>query len=191
MKTYEEIKAELLEIADVLKKYPESIQKQVFEILTRNFLGESTTKGHGLLDVETKQPKTQEGKGQKASAKTKGPGKNKESYSILKDLNLRGNGGQSFKDFYDEKKPKTATEFNSVAVYYLTDTLKLTGITPNHIYTCYKEVKQRTPEAFVQSLRDTASKNGYIDTADINNIKIPLRGKNFVEHDLPKKKVKD
>jgi len=190
MKTYDEIKAELLEIADVLKKYPESIQGQVFEILTKNFLGEAITKGQKPADKKENLTKADSNK-TNSPAKSKPAGKNKESYSILKDLDLRGNGGQSFKDFFEEKKPKSAAEFNSVAIYYLADILKITGITPNHVYTCYKEVKQRTPEAFVQSLRDAASKHGYIDTANMNDIKIPLRGKNFVEHDLPKKKSKD
>lgn len=190
MKTYDEIKAELLEIADVLKKYPESIQSQVFEILTINFLGETTTKRQPAVAKKKNKTKS-EGDKNSSTAKSRPLGRGKESYSILKDLDLRGNGGQSFKDFFNEKKPKSATEFNSVAVYFLADILKISGITPNHVYTCYKEVKQRPPEAFVQSLRDAASKHGYIDTADMNNIKIPLRGKNFVEHDLPKKKDKD
>ena len=177
----------------MLKKYSESIQPQVFDILTKNFLGEASTREHTPADKKPNASKlsAKGGKESTTTTKSKSSGKSKESYSILKDLDLRGNGGQSFKDFFEEKKPKTATEFNSVSVYYLADTLKIAGITPNHVYTCYKEVKQRTPEAFVQSLRDTASKYGYIDTADINNIKIPLRGKNFVEHDLPKGKAKD
>jgi hypothetical protein len=191
MKTYDEIKAELLEIGDVLKKYPEAIQPQVFEILTRNFLGESINKGQQSTERKITSPKSESQNKKESTGKSKPTGKSKESYSILKELDLRGNGGQSFKDFFEEKNPKSAVEFNSVAVYYLADILKLTGITPNHIYTCYKEVKQRTPEAFVQSLRDAASKHGYIDTANMSDIKIPLRGKNFVEHDLPKKKAKD
>jgi len=191
MKTYDEIKAELLEIADVLKKYPESIQPQVFEILTKNFLGEPSQKRHESVDKEEEHRKTPKEKTGQVSAKAKGSVKNKESYSILKDLDLRVKGGQTFKDFINEKQPKSAIEFNSVAVYYLADILKLTGITTNHIYTCYKEANQRTPDAFVQSLKDTASKYGYIDTGDLNNIKVPLRGKNFVEHDLPKKKAKN
>lgn len=190
MKTYDEIKAELLEIADVLKKYPEAIQGQVFEILIGNFLGEIIAKRQPDAEKKWSEPKTESDK-KSSTTKNRPNGKSKESYSILKDLNLRGNGGQSFKEFFEEKKPKSATEFNSVAVYYLADILKIGGITPNHVYTCYKEVKQRTPEAFIQSLRDAASKHGYIDTADMNNIKIPLRGKNFVEHDLPKKKAKN
>lgn len=191
MKTYEEIKNELIAIADVLKKYPENIQPQVFDILTSHFLS-----GQKIARIEDKPlPETPSTKPkQKSSPLSKGGGKsskkNGETLSLLKDLDLRAKGKKSFIDFYEEKKPSASNEFNSVAVYYLSEILELSGITPNHIYTCYKEASQRAPVAFIQSLRDTASRNGYIDTADINNIKIPMRGKNFVEHDLPKKKTK-
>jgi len=187
MKTYEEIKAELLEIADVLKKFPESIQPQAFEILTKHFLGYSATFPSTNVVNPVKSKKNNRQESEKPKSHTKSTGKSKESYSILKELDLRGAGEISFKDFYKEKNPTSATEFNSVAIYYLVDMLKLESITVNHVYTCYKEVSKRTPEAFLQSLRDTSSKYGYIDTADINNIKLPLRGRNFVEHDLPKK----
>lgn len=187
MKTYEEIKTELLDIANVLKQYPDNIQPQVFDILTKHFLGHSAPdpKSSSPASPEVIKPKTE-----KAKSSTKSTGKSKETLVLLKELDLRPSGKKSFKDFYEEKKPGSASEFNTVAVYYLTDTLGMTGVTQNHIYTCYKEVTKRPPEAFNQSLRDTASKNGYIDTSDMSNIKLPLRGRNFVEHDLPKEKKK-
>jgi hypothetical protein len=114
--------------------------------------------------------------------------KTKESISIDKNLNLRVKGKKSFKDFYEEKQPKSAMDFNTVAIYYLSEILELENISASQVYTCYKEVTKRPPEAFVQSLRDTASVKGYIDSADIENLKIPSRGINFVDHDLPKKK---
>lgn len=189
MKNYEEIKSELIEIAEVLKKFPENIQPKVFDILTTRFLGgkiheqpneEMETE---TLSSEKKSKKQVKDKSQKSTVKAK------ESISLIKDLNLRPSGKKSFRDFFDEKKPGPANAFNAVAVYYLSEILQMTGITPSHVYTCYKEVNVRPPEAFVQSLKDTASKNGYVDTSDTNNIKIPLRGKNYVEHDLPKPKI--
>jgi len=188
-KTYEEIKSELLEIADVLKKYPDNIQPQVFEILTKHFLGTTTYDSHDEKQTSSAVGKKQEDKQDKDKT-SKSVSKSKESVSLVKDLNLRPAGKESFKDFYEKKKPTTANAFNAVAVYYLSELLQMTSITPNHVYTCYRETNVRPPEAFLQNLKDTASKNGYIDTSDTSNIKIPLRGKNYVEHDLPKQKVK-
>ena len=186
MKTYAEIKAELLEIADVLKKYSENIQPQVFDILIKNFIGSNS-----ILNgtTETPSPEVVKGgitKNPKPPRRASGA---KEIVSLVKDLNLRAPGNKSFKDFNEEKKPNTAFEFNTVAVYYMTDILQVSGITPNHIFTCYKEVSKRPPEAFIQSLRDTASKQGFIDTAETGNIKLLMRGRNLVEHDLPRQKT--
>ncbi|WP_407524452.1 hypothetical protein PDL71_01525 [Lacibacter sp. MH-610] len=191
MRTYDEIKNELLAIADVLKKYPENIQPKVFDILTSHFLDKKPeTKVDESSETEKLTPKAKTKSASTSKPSGKSAKKSNDSVTLIKDLDLRKKGEKSFKDFYEEKKPGASNEFNSVAVYYLSEILELSGITPSHIFTCYKEVTKRPPEAFIQSLRDTASKNGYIDTGDINNIKIPLRGKNFVEHDLPKQKAK-
>lgn len=72
-----------------------------------------------------------------------------------------------------------------MAVYYLQQILGLEGITLNHVYTCYREVGFKAPDAFGQSLRDTASRTGNLDTSNTNSIKITHRGVMFVEHDLP------
>lgn len=111
----------------------------------------------------------------------------KESYEIVKDLVLIAEGDKpSLKTFYSQKKPKSNYERNVLFCYYL---LKVKGIKPigiNHIYTCYKEVGQRLGSIGV-SLSET-SRKGWLDTSDMNDIKLPLRGETFVEHDLPKVK---
>lgn len=126
--------------------------------------------------------------GHKPPGKAKKRATSKESIRIIKDLNLRGNSKvPSFKDFCKEKAPSSNIEFNAVAVYYLARLLELTSITPAHINTCYKESSRRPPGNFRQSLWDASSaKYGYIETKDINDIRIPHRGEAFVEHDLPK-----
>lgn len=191
MKSYEDIKAELIVIADVLKKYPESIQPQVFEILTKHFVGEINVDKTESKAKQT-ETKSSDKKNEVVEPKSNGkaPSKSKETVSLIKDLDLRPKGKTSFKDFYGEKRPSSAMDFNTVAIYYLKEVCQIDSVNPNHIYTCYKEVAQRPPAAFTQSLRDTANRNGYIDTSNTNDIKIPLRGKTFVEHDLPKTKDK-
>jgi hypothetical protein len=123
------------------------------------------------------------------SSKTKST-KQKEVVSIVKELNLRPKGKKSFKDFFAEKKPSSAQAFNTVAVYYLARVIEQQGISPSHVYTCYKEVSERPPVALPQSIRDTASLKGFIDSSDSHNLKLTTRGENFVEHDLPAKDTK-
>jgi hypothetical protein len=191
MRNYDEIKAELIQIAEVLKKYPEEIQPKVFDILTSQFLGDQPPKRQAKTTFDSEDPSSGQSEKQSGRLKAsgKGSGKTKETFGLLKDLDLRKDK-QTFRDFYETKQPSSAGEFNTISVYFLSEILQISGITPSHIYTCYKEVTKRPPEAFIQSLRDASSKNGYLDISDINDIKIPLRGRNFVDHDLPKKKAK-
>lgn len=116
-------------------------------------------------------------------------GRRKESYSIVKDLDLSSkNQGQSLRDFYKEKAPTSGMERATVFVYYLEKKAGITSIAPDHIYTCYKEVGVPVPKALKQSLLDTASRKGSIDTSDLGSITLTTVGENMVEYDLPKKK---
>jgi hypothetical protein len=166
----------------------DKLKEIAFEKLVSHLLaGNSTDNESEIVIPKTKSVKAKTAKPGTAKPKSKAA-KSKESISLDKNLNLREKGKKSFKDFYEEKQPKSAMDFNTVAIYYLSEILELDNITASQVYTCYKEVNNRPPDAFIQSLRDTASVKGYIDSADVENLKIPSRGVNFVDHDLPKKK---
>lgn len=106
----------------------------------------------------------------------------KESYAIIKDLDL--SQPEPLKDFYSKKTPKSALEKNTVFIYYLSKITDTKNINLNHIYSCYKEVGEKIPAALKQSLADTSSKKGWIDTKSMNDIKITLKGEGLVERDL-------
>jgi hypothetical protein len=111
------------------------------------------------------------------------------SFSIVKDLNLKPKDKKSLKKFFEEKHPETNIESNAAFVYYLEKTLGITSITPDHIFTCYKEIGLRIPGNLRQSIVDTgSSRYGYIDASNMQDIKIIVRGENLVVHDLPKKR---
>ncbi len=113
----------------------------------------------------------------------------KEVYQMNKDLDLLPKDKMSFKSFCEEKKPTTNIEFNAVAVYYLERILEKKDIGINDVYTCYKNVGRKVPNALKQSLTDTSSSRyGYIATGN-NCYTIPVVGENFVEYDLPKLEV--
>lgn len=106
----------------------------------------------------------------------------KESYAIIKDLDL--SQPEPLKDFYGKKTPQSALEKNTVFIYYLSKIADEKNINLNHIYSCYKEVGEKIPAALKQSLADTSSKKGWIDTKSMNDIKITLKGEGLVERDL-------
>lgn len=111
-----------------------------------------------------------------------------ESYTLIKDLDFtKGEGGMSLKEFHKQKSPISFAEKNVVFVYYLKNLLKIPKVTLDHIYTCYDEVGSRKPGAFKQSIADTSSKKGWLNTSSFEDITVPIRGQNYVDHDLPAK----
>ncbi|MGL5080803.1 MAG: hypothetical protein ACRC8A_04900 [Microcoleaceae cyanobacterium] len=105
--------------------------------------------------------------------------------SIVKDLNLRPEGKLLFRDFYAQKKPSTQEQAVTVAVYYLKRVLELDKVTPEHVFTCFKDVERKTPKHMPQTIRDTAKRRGWVDTSERGSIRITNHGENLVEHDLP------
>lgn len=117
---------------------------------------------------------------------TKARKKQRDSQSIVKDLDLSKGKNGRLKDFYEGYVVKSNLERNLVFVYYMQHELELTGITDDHVYTCYRNVGSKLPGALRQSLLDTSSRNGWIDTSDMKNIRTATPGVNHLEHDLPK-----
>lgn len=57
----------------------------------------------------------------------------------------------------------------------------------DHIFTCYRNISSiKTPGALQQSLIDTARNKGWLDTASLGDIKVPIAGINHIEHDMKK-----
>lgn len=195
MPDYEELKKELVEISKLLEKFPESVKGDVFNLLVRQYTGIEPKKPAEtdecqnrtvILRKKVRKKKTTK-KGGAAKTKVSKTG-GKESYSIDRNLNLRGDKSiPSFKDFYEEKNPESAKEVNAVAVYYLRKMLSLSEVTLDQAYTCYREVGKKPPQAFRQSFIDTKNKNGWVEFTEADHLDIPHRGAVFVEHDLPKK----
>ncbi len=104
--------------------------------------------------------------------------------SIVKDLDLRPDGKISLRDFYAKKNPSSQEKKIAVFVYYLQHTLEIEGITPNHVFSCFKDVGARPPRDLPQIIRNTATKRAWVDSSDAKSIKITNHGENLVEHDL-------
>lgn len=180
---YDELKKELVEISKIVNGYPDEIKSKVFDLLVNKYLGRGSSAGSETKVKQQNEPPKQERKKQESKTKKAVP---TESYSIDRNLNLRGDGSvPPFKDFYQEKLPKSNFETNAVAVYYLNKILGMSEVTLTHVYTCYDEVKRKQPKAFKQSFTDTKNKKGWLEFDDKGNLIIPHRGVVFVEHDLP------
>ena len=152
---------------------PSSFDGLIDKISGTSRLAQPRKKAKGKLVSE------KEGKAQKPSRR--------EGYEIVKDLALTAEGGKpSLQAFYSQKKPKSNYERNVLFCYYLLKINEVKPIGMNHIYTCYKDVKQKVGTLGV-SLTET-SRKGWLDTSDMSDIRLALRGENFVEYDLPRVK---
>ncbi len=106
--------------------------------------------------------------------------------ALVKDLNFRPDGKQSFGDFVEEKLPVTNNERNLAAVYYLEQMMGVEGINAGHILTAYRERSWREPGNVSQAIRDTAARKGWLDSSDGNNLSTTAEGRNVIVHDMPK-----
>lgn len=116
------------------------------------------------------------------------PGKKKVrgAYSIVKDLDLSGTKAGRLKDFYAQYTVKTNYERNLIFVYFLQHKMGLTGITEDHIFTCYREVGVKVPKALKQSLSETGVDRGWLVTSNMDDMTVTIHGMNHLEHDMPK-----
>ncbi len=111
----------------------------------------------------------------------------KEPLTIVKELDLAAKGDKpSLKDFYSGYNVRSNWERNLIFLYYLETIPKIASITTDHIFTCYRHVSAKIPKAFKQSLFDTASEKGWIDTSSLDDIKLTTQGMNYMEHDITK-----
>jgi hypothetical protein len=111
---------------------------------------------------------------------------------VVKDLTLRPGGKTPFATFATEKKPRTHGEKEAVALYWLQHDGGVTeGVTAAHVNTCYQEAGWARPADLVADLYLTASRKGWIDTSDMENITLTTRGEDIVLHTLPPAAKKD
>lgn len=188
----DELKRELTELAALVKKFPETIQAKAFELLTQHLAAspeaaQDPKSKPGSRNIGTKRVKPAPAATTESGERKTKRSASKESYSIDRNLNLRGDKSiPSFKDFVTEKIPGSSKEFNAVAVYYLVKLLGIETASLDQAYTCYSEVRKKPPEHFRQSFTDTKNKEGWVEFDEQGRLKIPHRGVVFVEHDLPR-----
>jgi hypothetical protein len=196
MDSYERLKAELPKIAKAVNEFTsEQVQQEAFRALLRALAGDAAASPNPAeAPADGEEPKRLQkrgtgAKGAKASAAVaRSGGRLKVTVPTLdKTLDLRPKGAKSFVDFADEMKPANGNEKNLVAVYYLERIAGMANVNVNQIYTCYRDVPWRVPNNLRNALAVTASTKAWINTADMDDIKVTPSGENIVVHDLPAK----
>jgi hypothetical protein len=170
-------------IAEAVKAFPEGVQSQAFDALMAELRGTPAPKPQS--DKESPSRKRGRGSSKKGQPRAK---KRKGGPTTVKDLDLAPKGKDSLKDFAEKKKPKTNHDRNVVSVYYLQKIAGIDAVSVNHVFTCFKDMGWREPANLANSLALTANRKRYLDTSNLDDIRLTPAGRNHVEHDLPPKK---
>jgi hypothetical protein len=143
-------------------------------------------KKHTLPTVIEEEPRPKESI--TAAPKKKRSGAGRTTPSIVNNLDLSGGGKiKRLREFYAQFKPKSNFENNLIFIYYLAQEMGLSGVTVDHIFTCYRDIPGlKAPTALSQSLLDTKHHHGWINTSSMGDIKLTIQGMNYLEHDMPK-----
>lgn len=101
------------------------------------------------------------------------------NYAPALDSSLDTTGLESF---YSAFAPKNHPERILIFARFLEEKKGIAPCTGNQVFTCYRTVKEKIPEAFVQALRDASGgRYGYIDYVSPTEIKVTVRGTNHFE----------
>lgn len=106
---------------------------------------------------------------------------------MVSNLNFFEKGKTTLREFFAEKNPKDDQQKIVVFLYYLAKTLNLQNITPDHIYTCFKDLQEKIPSNLHQAIRNIKDRRRWIDFSTINDIQLTVQGENLVEQELGKK----
>ena len=93
----------------------------------------------------------------------------------------------TLKEFFDEKKPSTASETIAVFGFYLEHFRSQVQFNELDISTAYFEARARKPKVIGQALRDAKNVKGYlVDGSKRGTFRLSNVGENLVVHDLPR-----
>ncbi len=106
--------------------------------------------------------------------------------AVIKDLKLDG-----LREYYRGFAARTHTEKVLIFATFLRDEKGFNPCTANQIYTCYRFVAERTPDALLQAIRDASKKKDYVDYQSTESITVTPIGDNVFLHDLAKSDSKN
>ncbi|MDF2691419.1 MAG: 3-hydroxydecanoyl-ACP dehydratase [Gammaproteobacteria bacterium] len=108
----------------------------------------------------------------------------KPSYHLIKTLNTGIPGsGNSVQDYLEKYKPSSNLDRNVVFTKYLTTEHPDQKVNLDAIFTCYMNTGVAPPGSLYQSVADTSkSKYGYLDAADMQDIKIVYKGEVLLQN---------
>jgi hypothetical protein len=132
------------------------------------------------VKTSSKKTKVKPEEGSSKVAKTQKTSVSGKSPKRLTDIDFHPAGKDSLISFLKKFAIKNDNERNLVFVHYLSEILKIGGITQDHLYTCYDEVNSRIPENLNTSLNNTKFRTGWLGS-DSSGIIVTTKGRNKIK----------
>ncbi len=148
------------------------------EIISRTSSSSSRVNRKTTKTTKNQEEQTNEGKDKK---ERKTSSKGSKSIKRLTDIDFHPSGKDSLDKFCKGFSVKNDNERNLLFVYYLSETLKITAINNDHIYTCYDELGLKIPENMQSSISNTKTRTGWIETNNNSNITVTTKGRNKIK----------
>lgn len=174
--------------ANFAHNFNQGFKKRYFTTLndTDNLLTKSGSK-HGMEILKRTEGATRTtGSSKKAGTKSSSSSTNKTKLAVksdlkvISDLDLNPKDKVGLSKCLEDYNLSSSTQRNLLFVYYLSEVLKISSITYNHIFSCYRWLEIKFPNAFVQSIRDTKAKNGWLLSATNGEIEVSPKGLNAI-----------
>lgn len=121
----------------------------------------------------------------KSTGKSKNTSKTQE-FKLDRNLNLRPEGKQSLKEYFETFNVNATPERILLIVYYLKEILQLENVHTDHIYTSFDKLNIRVPKSLYQLISDTKNKSGWLEFDTMENIGLSIQGRNAIKYDLSK-----
>lgn len=191
-------------IAEAVNDFDSSdVQRDAFRVLMRVALGDSSDEGRSAPETsggaevadssgEPRKQRVAKKRETKATAANSSKAKKNKLGAIPVDetVDLSPSGGKSFPDFAAEKTPTTQQDRSMVIIYWLRNigTVEKSGVT--QIFTCYKKMGWKAPADPRNQLQVLAARKQWLDTSDMDDVRLTHSGSQHVEHALPSKAAK-
>lgn len=107
------------------------------------------------------------------------------SLGTVPNLKLRPAGKKAFVDFAAEKAPSSHRAKQAVIIFWLRGIAGISGVTVDHVNTCYTAARWARPSNLANSLAVTAHKTRWLDTSNMDDLQLTTLGEDLVNHDLP------
>jgi hypothetical protein len=174
-------------VADALAKLPEEERGRVLAWANAKF---GSVASAAALNTSSPTPDVKVVQSAiKPKVKVKSTKKPKTVIAMDKSLNLTPKGKISAIDFASKKAPTNVMQKCVVAVYYLRDTLELSEVTVSGVLTFFKTLSWPVPANLKNALAKSGTE-GWLDTANLEDVKLTSMGENLIEHNLPQKPKK-